>query len=222
MYTAQHKNYEFGRSWRIGLAGVIILAAAAVGLADAKAGDTVSYDSGDTEFDLSSAGETPNAGAHLSLGEGILLTPGTWTIDAAATLFVPEVGRETKNSQGCGLWAGGYGQIGGAGGSSSGWTEIEGGKEKTLNLITHPWSSDPEYDPVITFTVPAEDEVAWIELVCFIDQSHSGATFEDRIGMAAYDVSIVATPVVESNHGQEVSTGSRRPTSRLRSRQPRA
>jgi hypothetical protein len=38
MYTAQHKNYEFGRSWRLLIAGTVVLAAAAVGLADANAG----------------------------------------------------------------------------------------------------------------------------------------------------------------------------------------
>jgi hypothetical protein len=185
------------------LVGVATLGLSAVLLTTTASGaETVSYDSGDTVFDLSPAGETPNAGAHLAVGS-IDLPPGNWSVESSATLFVPDVGRETKNSQGCGLYS--YdGQFAGAGGSSSGWTPVDGGKEKVLNLITHPWSSDPDYDPAIEFTVPDEFEGGvLVELVCFIDQSHSGATFEDRVGMAAYDVSIVATPVYE-NFGQEV------------------
>lgn len=145
--------------------------------------------------DLSSYGEIPNAGAHLSIGS-LTIGPGEWTIDASVRLFVgdPADGKpaaEQKNSQGCGLWFDGT-KLGGAGGSSSLWTPVDGGKEVTFTE----WWNGETFHPQFLVEHDYADG-AMIELVCFIDASHSGVTEGDRAGMAATDVVINAVRTVE-------------------------
>jgi hypothetical protein len=101
MYTAQHKNYEFGRSWRIGLAGVIVLAAAAVGLADAKAGADVNvgadwqvfnttYESGQTVW-------TPGA-VQTEGGPSEILSPTTARLVWSLQSGVNELGTSIETT----------------------------------------------------------------------------------------------------------------------------
>lgn len=129
---------------------------------------------------------TGNVGERVTLGT-LDLDDGEWTVTASVRLFVPDHG-DTKNSQGCGLYADGE-QVGGAGGSSSLWTATADGKEVIFNtfLVPPDWTDVP-----ITLDGPAT-----VELECFIDQSHSGATPDQRDGMAATDISMTAVRTPE-------------------------
>jgi hypothetical protein len=172
-------------------------AAAALGLVAAAAlpANAVSF----PDADLSAG--SPNAGVHEEVGS-VNLAPGEWTITAGALLFVADPEGVQKNSQGCGLYADGV-QIGGAGGSSSGWTLTTDGKTMQLDLITHPWSPDPSYDPTIVLVL---DDPATVTLECFIDASHSGVTHADREGMSASDIFIDAVQTTSpENFGQSVA-----------------
>lgn len=123
---------------------------------------------------------TGNVGERVTLGT-LELDDGEWTVAASVRLFVPDLEGAWKNSQGCGLYADGE-QVGGAGGSSSLWTATADGKEVVLELNP----VDPDADAIVL------EGPAVLELECFIDQSHGGATPDQRAGMAATDISMTA------------------------------
>lgn len=101
---------------------------------------------------------------------------------------MPDLEGAWKNSQGCGLYADGE-QVGGAGGSSSLWTATADGKEVVFDtfLVPPDWTDLP---------IVLEGPVT-VELECFIDQSHSGATPDQRAGMAATDILVTAVRTPE-------------------------
>lgn len=130
---------------------------------------------------------TGNAGEHVELGS-VDVPEGDWLIHASVLLFVPDHGT-TKNSQGCGIYVDGV-QVGGAGGSSSLWEPADGGGKQVILdtfLVPPDWTSSH-----VIVTGPAT-----IIIECFIDQSHGGATLDQREGMEARDVSILAQKIVE-------------------------
>lgn len=181
---------------RWGAAGAVVgLAVGALALAGPAAAQDEETFSDAGPVDLSgSEHETGNVGERVTLGT-LDLGPGEWTITASVRLFVPDPEPEAndgrglwKNSQGCGLYLTGE-QLGGAGGSSSLWSPIVGGKEVVLDtfLVPPDWTTDP----IVV------DGPATVELECFIDQSHGGAKLEQREGMAASDISITAVRTPE-------------------------
>lgn len=152
---------------------------------------------------VSLAGHAPdsvNVGEKVEVG-AIELEPGEWDVSASVRLFVADPdpdandGRgEWKNSQGCGLYLDGE-QVGGAGGSSSLWTPTDDGKEVVLDTYLQP----PDWEDELTTL--SLDEPGGLALVCFIDQSHSGATEEQRASFAATDIRITAVTEVPDPPG---------------------
>lgn len=181
------------------LAGAVAVLAVTLGglllaAGPAQAQDTESFaDPGPVSLAGTANAESPNAGEHVVLGS-VELGPGVWTITASVRLFVNDPdpaandGRGAwKNSQGCGLYAGDT-QLGGAGGSSGLWTAADGGGKEVVFatfLVPPDWTDTPIVLPV--------DSAATVRLECFIDQSHGGATFEQRASFAATDIGIEAT-----------------------------
>lgn len=164
----------------------------------AQAQDTESF-SDPGPVDLSDSDHaTGNVGSRITVGS-LDLGSGAWNITASVRLFVPDPdpsandGRgQWKNSQGCGLYAGDT-QLGGADGSSSLWSSTADGKEVvfTTFLVPPDWVDEPIVLPV--------DHSATVRLECFIDQSHGGATLEQRDGMVATDISIEATQTLSAS-----------------------
>jgi hypothetical protein len=171
---------------------IVLTAVVALGLTGAPAGadhiDPVSFTNpGPIDLSASKPDAHPNVGEPVTVGS-IDLEPGGWAISAHVRLFVPDPEDEFKNSQGCDLFLNGE-KIAGAqgGGTSSGWVLVEGGKEKVFTTFIGPPGDWSQVIDTVHVTVPST-----LDLVCMIDQSHSGATPEDREGMVATDVEITA------------------------------
>ncbi|MPZ51883.1 MAG: hypothetical protein GEU79_03980 [Acidimicrobiia bacterium] len=134
-----------------------------------------------TSVDLSGGA---NAGDHVEVAS-LELGEGEWTVTGRVNLFVPDTDGSFKNSQGCGIYADGT-QIAGAFGSSTIW--VSTGRGKFVSTELRPWLVPPTWEyEVIEVTGPAT-----VSMECFIDQSHSGATPEDREGMAAQFIELRA------------------------------
>lgn len=187
---------------RWGGAGAVLgLAVGALALAaPAHAQDTETFsDTGPVDLSGSDH-ETGNVGERVTLGM-VELDAGEWTVTASVRLFVPDVEGTFKNSQGCGLYAAGE-QLGGAGGSSGIWTATADGKEVVLDtfLVPPDWTDEP-------IVVAVDEGTMTVRLECFIDQSHGGASLDQREGMAATDIEITAirTPDPEPEPGDELN-----------------